>query len=40
MSITDHYKSNLRDIFFNLFEVQDIGTTSLGKGPFKGMDED
>tara|TARA_R110002096_G_scaffold423452_1_gene630578 strand:- start:37461 stop:39281 length:1821 start_codon:yes stop_codon:yes gene_type:complete len=40
MSITDHYKSNLRDIFFNLFEVQDIATTSLGKGPFTNMDED
>lgn len=40
MSITDHYKSNVRDIFFNLFEVQDIGSTSLGKGPFTSMDED
>jgi len=38
MSITDHYKSNLRDIFFNLFEVLDIGSTSLGKGPFTSMD--
>ncbi|MFI6575627.1 acyl-CoA dehydrogenase [Nocardiopsis sp. NPDC050513] len=34
-----HYKSNLRDIQFNLFEVfkrQDV----LGKGPFEELDED
>ncbi|MCY9786303.1 acyl-CoA dehydrogenase [Nocardiopsis sp. EMB25] len=34
-----HYKSNLRDIEFNLFEVfkrQDV----LGKGPFEELDED
>ena len=40
MSITDHYKSNVRDIFFNLFEVLDIGATTLGKGPFTSMDVD
>ncbi len=40
MSKTDHYKSNVRDIFFNLFEVLDIGSTSLGKEPFTGMDVD
>jgi alkylation response protein AidB-like acyl-CoA dehydrogenase len=34
-----HYKSNLRDIFFNLFEFHDIGKTSLGNGPFVSMDE-
>jgi alkylation response protein AidB-like acyl-CoA dehydrogenase len=33
-----HYKSNLRDIFFNLFEVLDIERTSLGKAPFGAMD--
>ena len=34
-----HYKSNLRDIHFNLFELlgrQDI----LGAGPFEEMDVD
>ncbi|CAM3914354.1 acyl-CoA dehydrogenase [Nocardiopsis rhodophaea] len=34
-----HYKSNLRDLEFNLFEVfkrQDV----LGKGPFEELDED
>ncbi len=40
MSTTAHFKSNLRDIFFNLFEVLDTGTTTLGKGPFGSMDAD
>lgn len=40
MSTVLHYKSNLRDIFFNLFEVHDIGKTSLGRGPFQAMDEE
>jgi alkylation response protein AidB-like acyl-CoA dehydrogenase len=35
-----HYKSNLRDTFFNLFEVLDIGGRFLGKGPYASMDED
>jgi alkylation response protein AidB-like acyl-CoA dehydrogenase len=35
-----HFRSNLRDIFFNLFEVLDVQTTSLGKGPFQAMDLD
>lgn len=39
MTTVHHYKANLRDIFFNLFEVMDIGSTSLGKGPFSSMDE-
>ncbi len=39
MTTVHHYKANLRDIFFNLFEVLDIGKTSLGKGPFGSMDE-
>jgi alkylation response protein AidB-like acyl-CoA dehydrogenase len=34
-----HYKANLRDIFFNLFEVLDIGATTLGRAPFGSMDE-
>lgn len=40
MSTSHHYKSNLRDTLFNLFEFLDIGKTSLGKGPFAPMDED
>jgi alkylation response protein AidB-like acyl-CoA dehydrogenase len=35
-----HFRSNLRDIFFNLFEVLEVQTTSLGKGPFQAMDLD
>jgi hypothetical protein len=35
-----HYRSNLRDIVFNLFEVLDIGNTSLGKAPFAALDAD
>jgi alkylation response protein AidB-like acyl-CoA dehydrogenase len=35
-----HYHSNLRDIFFELFEVLDIANLSLGKGPFAAMDAD
>jgi alkylation response protein AidB-like acyl-CoA dehydrogenase len=34
-----HYKSNLRDIRFVLFELFDIGKTTLGQGPFARMDE-
>jgi hypothetical protein len=34
-----HYKANLRDIDFNLFEVFGVGE-SLGKGPFSQMDID
>ena len=34
-----HYKTNLRDIEFNLFEV--LGTQDyMGEGPFQDMDED
>jgi alkylation response protein AidB-like acyl-CoA dehydrogenase len=39
MSQALHYKSDLRDLFFNLFEFHDVGRTSLGQGPFAGMDE-
>ena len=38
MTQNQHYKSNLRDILFNLFEVLDVEGTSLGKGPFAEMD--
>jgi alkylation response protein AidB-like acyl-CoA dehydrogenase len=37
--MASHYRSNLRDVFFNLFEVLDVQTTTFGKGPFAGMDE-
>lgn len=40
MSNALHYKSNLRDLQFNLFEVHDIGATVLGKQPFGSMDEE
>ena len=40
MTTVDHYKPNLRDTFFQLFEVLEIQNTSLGKGPFESMDED
>src|SRR5262245_5934460 len=33
-----HYKSNLRDLRFNLFEV--FGTEVIGKGPFADLDVD
>jgi alkylation response protein AidB-like acyl-CoA dehydrogenase len=39
MTTEQHYKSNLRDIFFNLFEMHDTGGTVLGQGPFEAMDE-
>jgi len=35
-----HYRPNLRDIFFNLFEVLGIQSSVLGRPPFAGMDED
>ena len=35
-----HYKSNLRDVFFNLFEVLDVQRTTLGHGPFAHLDEE
>ena len=34
-----HYKSNLRDIFFNLFEVLDKDQI-LGTGPYADLDHD
>src|SRR5690349_18692577 len=38
MSKTLHYKSNLRDVFFNLFEVLDVEKNVFGKGPFVSLD--
>jgi hypothetical protein len=40
MTTAAHYRSNLRDIFFNLFEVLDIERTSLGRAPFGALDAD
>jgi len=40
MSMTHHYKSNLRDIFFNLFEVCEVQKHSFGQGPYQMMDEE
>ncbi len=39
MANAPHYKSNLRDAYFNLFEVLDIGRSVLGKGPYAHLDE-
>jgi len=38
MSTVHHYKSNLRDLHFNLFEFLDVGAQVLGRGPFEAMD--
>jgi alkylation response protein AidB-like acyl-CoA dehydrogenase len=39
VTTVDHYRPNLRDIFFQLFEVLDIQSSVLGKKPFDTMDE-
>jgi hypothetical protein len=39
MSQAPHYKPNLRDIEFNLFEFLDIGKKALGHAPFGDLDE-
>ena len=38
MNQDGHYKSNLRDTFFNLFEVLSVQDTTLGRGPFEEFD--
>lgn len=40
MAANNHFRSNLRDTFFNLFEALDIGKASLGHGPYKALDEE
>jgi len=40
VTTAQHYRPNLRDIFFNLFEVLEIQSSVLGKAPFDSMDED
>ncbi len=39
MTTVQHYRPNLRDVFFNLFEVLEIQSSVLGKAPFASMDE-
>ena len=39
MTAIQHYKANLRDITFNLFELWDTADR-LGKPPFEGLDEE
>jgi alkylation response protein AidB-like acyl-CoA dehydrogenase len=39
MSTPSHYKSNLRDIYFNLFESLDISNNTLLNEPYKALDE-
>jgi alkylation response protein AidB-like acyl-CoA dehydrogenase len=39
MAMSNHYKSNLRDIYFNLFEFLQIGKTVLGHRPYTTLDE-
>jgi alkylation response protein AidB-like acyl-CoA dehydrogenase len=38
VTASSHYRSNLRDLFFNLFEFHDVGTRTLGRGPFQCLD--
>lgn len=38
MSTANHYRSNLRDLFFNLFEFGDLENRVLGRGPFAQID--
>jgi alkylation response protein AidB-like acyl-CoA dehydrogenase len=40
MSTAAHYRSNLRDIYFNLFEVLRVQDATFGRGPYAGFDED
>jgi alkylation response protein AidB-like acyl-CoA dehydrogenase len=39
VSTAQHYRANLRDLQFNLFEFLEVGQTTLGRGPFEAMDE-
>jgi alkylation response protein AidB-like acyl-CoA dehydrogenase len=40
VTTVDHYRANLRDTYFQLFEVLRIQDGVLGKAPFEGMDEE
>jgi hypothetical protein len=39
VTTASHYRPNLRDIYFNLFELLEIQSSVLGKPPFSSMDE-
>ncbi|MCC6522113.1 MAG: acyl-CoA dehydrogenase [Polyangiaceae bacterium] len=39
MTATHHYKSNLRDIYFNLFEVLEIQKRTFEHEPYRHLDE-
>lgn len=39
MTTVYHYKSNLRDIFFNLFELHDLAQTTLANEKYDTLDE-
>ena len=39
VTTVDHYRPNLRDTFFQLFEVLEIQSSVLGQPPFASMDE-
>ena len=39
MSTVNHYKPNLRDVFFNLFEVHDVTHTTLAHESYSHLDE-
>jgi alkylation response protein AidB-like acyl-CoA dehydrogenase len=39
VTTVQHYRPNLRDVFFNLFEVLEIQSSVLGRAPFDSMDE-
>ena len=40
MTTIKHYKSNVRDVEFNLFELYKIQEKVLGNAPFTAIDED
>ncbi len=40
MASTSHYKSSIKDIFFNLFDVLQVQNHILGKGDCAGIDEE
>lgn len=39
-AVVDHYKANLRDLHFNLFEFLKVHETTLGQGKFDHMDRE
>jgi hypothetical protein len=39
MANASHYRSHLRDLYFNLFELYEVQKHCLGKGPFAEVDQ-